>query len=79
MCVHFLPGAVEMCLQHGLKKRALGLFKNSTTNALLQKLSKTYEPASQVVKLLQECENNNDPKTTRSVGQGFLFYNQDHY
>ena len=56
------PGAVEACLQHGLKKRALGLFKNSnSTTALLQKVSKVFEPANQVVKMITEIENNNDP------------------
>lgn len=53
-------GTVECCLTHGLRKRALGLFKNSTTTALLQKVSKTYEPAGQVVKLLNETEQSSD-------------------
>ena len=57
----FVPGAVESCLLHGLRKRALGLFKNSTTTALLQKCSKSFEPAAQIVKMLNEIENNNDP------------------
>lgn len=51
-------GAVEACLQHGLRKRALGLFKNSTTTGLLQKVSKTYEPAAGLVKILSEMEKN---------------------
>lgn len=59
-----LCGAVEACLLHGLKKRALGLFKHGTTTALLQKLSKHYEPAGQVLKIVNEIEANNDP--TRS-------------
>lgn len=53
-----LCGAVEACLQHGLRKRALGLFKNSTTTGLLQKVSKTYEPAAGLVKILSEMEKN---------------------
>ncbi|XP_036370734.1 small G protein signaling modulator 1-like isoform X4 [Octopus sinensis] len=56
-----LCGAVEACLLHGLKKRSLGLFKHGTTTALLQKLSKHYEPAWQVLKIVQEIEANNDP------------------
>ncbi|CAE1276171.1 Small G protein signaling modulator 2,Small G protein signaling modulator 1 [Acanthosepion pharaonis] len=56
-----LCGAVEACLLHGLKKRALGLFKHGTTTALLQKLSKHYEPAGQVLKIVNEIETNNDP------------------
>lgn len=51
-----LCGAVEACLQHGLRKRALGLFKNSTTTALLQKVSKSFEPAAAVIKALDEME-----------------------
>ncbi len=49
-------GAVEACLLHGLKKRALGLFKNHSSVALLQKASKTFEPAAVVLKQLQDLE-----------------------
>lgn len=56
-----LCGAVEACLLHGLRKRALGLFKFSNTTALLQKVSKSFEPAAEVVKLVSEIEANNDP------------------
>ncbi|XP_053375444.1 small G protein signaling modulator 1-like isoform X2 [Mercenaria mercenaria] len=55
-----LCGAVEACLLHGLRKRALGLFKFSNTTALLQKVSKSFEPAMSVVKLVSEIELNND-------------------
>lgn len=51
-----LIGAVEACLLHGLKKRALGLFKHGTTTALLQKIAKNFEPAAQVAKLVAEAE-----------------------
>ncbi|XP_062583305.1 small G protein signaling modulator 1-like [Saccostrea cucullata] len=53
-----LCGAVEACLLHGLRKRALGLFKLSSTTALLQKLSKSCEPAAIVLKSLNNVENN---------------------
>ncbi|XP_061163557.1 small G protein signaling modulator 1-like isoform X5 [Saccostrea echinata] len=53
-----LCGAVEACLLHGLRKRALGLFKLSSTTALLQKLSKSCEPAAVVLKSLNNVENN---------------------
>lgn len=53
-------GAVESCLHHHLRKRALGLFKNSTTTALLQKLSKNVEPAARVVQLLKDYEKNSE-------------------
>ncbi|XP_021346283.1 small G protein signaling modulator 1-like [Mizuhopecten yessoensis] len=56
-----LSGAVEACLLHGLRKRALGLFKHSTTTALLQKVSKNFEPAAVILKLLSDVESSNDP------------------
>ncbi|XP_041347892.1 small G protein signaling modulator 1-like isoform X3 [Gigantopelta aegis] len=55
-----LCGAVEACLLHGLKKRALGLFKLSTTMALLQKIAKSFEPAASVVKMVSEAETTNE-------------------
>lgn len=61
-----LSGAVEACLLHGLRKRALGLFKFSNTTALLQKVSKSFDPAMQVVKLVSDIELNNEP--SRLVG-----------
>jgi hypothetical protein len=45
-------GAVETCLLHGLKRRAVGLFKTSTTMALLQKIAKTCPSAAEVVKMV---------------------------
>lgn len=53
-----LCGAVEACLLHGLRKRALGLFKLSSTTALLQKVSKSCEAASIVLRSLNNVENN---------------------
>ena len=53
-------GAVEACLQHGLRKRSLGLFKNSTTTALLQKVSKNCGSAADVLRMLGEIEQNNE-------------------
>ncbi|KAJ8312133.1 hypothetical protein KUTeg_009506 [Tegillarca granosa] len=57
-----LCGAVEACLLHGLKKRALGLFKLSTTAALLQKVSKQCESASHVIKVLSDIESTDSNK-----------------
>ncbi|KAI0225756.1 Small G protein signaling modulator 1, partial [Lamellibrachia satsuma] len=57
-----LCAIVEECLHNGLKKRALGLFKNSTTMALLQKVSKSFEPAAHIVKLVSDIENNQENK-----------------
>jgi hypothetical protein len=49
---------IESCLLHGLKKRAVGLFKTSTTMSLVQKISKNCDSASIVVKLCDEYDNN---------------------
>lgn len=38
-----LCGAVEACLIQGLRRRALGLFKTSSTTALLHKVAKVRE------------------------------------
>ena len=64
-------GAVEACLLHGLKKRALGLFKHSTTTALLQKVSKSFEPAALVLKQLNEDSIKN--KSTDSIASRLVF------
>lgn len=62
-------GAVELCLHHRLRKRALGLFKNSTTTALLQKIGKTFEPAARVVQLLKDFERNSENSQKLSDGR----------
>lgn len=38
-----LCGAVEACLSQGLRRRALGLFKTSSTTALLHKVSSGFK------------------------------------
>jgi hypothetical protein len=55
-----LKGAVEACLSQGLKRRALGLFKTSSTTALLHKVGKIFEPAAIISRRVQEIENS-DP------------------
>lgn len=50
-------GAVEACLSHGLKRRTLGLFKTSSTTALIHKVGKCYEPASTVSKIVQDMDS----------------------
>lgn len=52
-----LCGAVEACLSQGLRRRALGLFKTSSTTALLHKVAKNYEPAAVISKKIQDIEN----------------------
>lgn len=52
-----LCGAVEACLSQGLRRRALGLFKTSSTTALLHKVAKNFEPAAVISKQVQDIEN----------------------
>ncbi|XP_053210334.1 small G protein signaling modulator 2-like isoform X3 [Panonychus citri] len=52
--------AVDACLSHGLKRRALGLFKTNSTTALLQKVAKNFEPAAIVYKAVIQIETS-DP------------------
>lgn len=51
-----IPAAVESCLSHGLRRRALGLFRSSSTTALMHKVAKSYAPAVTVSKLILESE-----------------------
>ncbi|XP_008179493.1 small G protein signaling modulator 2 isoform X1 [Acyrthosiphon pisum] len=62
-----LCAAVEACLSQGLRRRALGLFKTSSTTALLHKMAKNFEPASIISQKVQEMENTdpNKPITIR--------------
>ena len=52
--------AVEACLLHGLKRRAVGLFKTSTTMALLQKIARSCPAAGDVVKIVDEDSRSHD-------------------
>jgi len=60
--VSSLCSAVDACLSHGLKRRALGLFKTNSTTALLQKVAKNYEPAAVLFRTVQEIENSDPNK-----------------
>jgi hypothetical protein len=55
-----LTGAVEACLSQGLRRRALGLFKTSSTTALLHKVAKSFLPAAIISRKVMEIENS-DP------------------
>ncbi|CAF3545141.1 unnamed protein product [Rotaria sordida] len=59
-----LCGSVEACLLHGLKRRAVGLFKTSTTMALLQKLAKTCPAAAEVVKIIDDDNRQYDESSS---------------
>ncbi|GIX93343.1 small G protein signaling modulator 1 [Caerostris extrusa] len=61
-----LCAAVDACLSHSLKRRALGLFKTNSTTALLQKLSKNYEEAAEIAKMVAEMENIDPNKRSAS-------------
>jgi len=69
-----ISGAVEACLLHGLKRRAVGLFKTSTTMALLQKIAKTCPSAAEVVKIID-----NDNRQSEEPTNIFSFSKYDEY
>ena len=48
--------AVEAWLLHGLKRRAVGLFKTSTTTALLQKIAKSCPSAAEVKRMIDDTD-----------------------
>ncbi|XP_022257394.1 small G protein signaling modulator 1-like, partial [Limulus polyphemus] len=52
----FSTAAVDACLSHGLKRRALGLFKTNSTTALLQKLAKDCDSAAVIARVVEEIE-----------------------
>ncbi|XP_011185191.2 small G protein signaling modulator 2 isoform X1 [Zeugodacus cucurbitae] len=58
-----LCGAVEACLSHGLRRRALGLFKTSSTTALIQKIARTCPEADYINRCLLEIEMVNETHT----------------
>ncbi|XP_046682232.1 small G protein signaling modulator 2-like isoform X2 [Homalodisca vitripennis] len=63
-----LCGAVEACLSQGLRRRALGLFKTSSTTALLHKVGKNFEPADLISKKVREIENADPNRRSSSSG-----------
>ena len=57
LVLSFSSAAVDSCLAHGLKRRAVGIFKgNHTTASLLKQVSKNYPPAAQVSLKVHEIE-----------------------
>lgn len=63
-----LCGAVEACLSQGLKRRALGLFKTSSTTALIHKVGKLFEPAALVSRLVMQAEAADPNRRSSSSG-----------
>lgn len=61
-----LCAAVDACLSHNLKRRALGLFKTNSTTALLQKVAKYFDPAAEIAQMVAEIENADPNKRSSS-------------
>ncbi|KAL7745109.1 hypothetical protein ACLKA6_008169 [Drosophila palustris] len=66
-----LCAAVEACLSQGLRRRALGLFKTSSTTALLHKIAKTCPEAEHISKMVQEIESTDPNKRSSSSSDSF--------
>ncbi|XP_046738332.1 small G protein signaling modulator 1-like isoform X1 [Diprion similis] len=64
-----LCAAVEACLSQGLRRRALGLFKTSSTTALLHKVAKSFPPANHISRMVQDLENV-EPSNRKSSSSG---------
>lgn len=67
-----LCGAVEACLSHGLRRRALGLFKTSSTTALLHKISSNCDEAAYVSKRIHEIEAADPSKRSSSSSDSII-------
>ncbi|XP_037809232.1 small G protein signaling modulator 1 [Lucilia sericata] len=66
-----LCAAVEACLSQGLRRRALGLFKTSSTTALLHKIAKLCSDAEHISKMVQDIEANDPHKRSSSSSDSF--------
>ncbi|XP_032597342.2 small G protein signaling modulator 1 [Drosophila grimshawi] len=66
-----LCAAVETCLSQGLRRRALGLFKTSSTTALLHKIAKTCAEAEHISKMVQAIEASDPNKRSSSSSDSF--------
>lgn len=64
-----LCGAVEACLSQGLKRRALGLFKTSSTTALLHKVAKHCPEADNISRKVLEIEHSDPNKRSSSSSE----------
>lgn len=63
-----LCAAVDACLSHGLKRRALGLFKTNSTTALLHKMAKNFEPAAAIARMVTDLESAAESSTITESG-----------
>lgn len=67
-----LCGAVEACLAQGLRRRALGLFKSSSTTALLHKVAKNCPDAAVISQRLLDLENADPGKRSSSSSDSII-------
>jgi hypothetical protein len=67
-----LCGAVEACLSQGLRRRALGLFKTSSTTALLHKISSQCDEAAFISKKIHEIEAADPSKRSSSSSDSII-------
>lgn len=67
-----LCGAVEACLSQGLRRRALGLFKTSSTTALLHKVSNQCDEAAYVSKKIHDIEAADPNKRSSSSSDSII-------
>lgn len=67
-----LCAAVEACLSQGLKRRALGLFKTSSTTALLHKIAKNCPEADYISQKVQDIENVEPSKRSSSSSDSLI-------
>jgi small G protein signaling modulator 1 len=67
-----LCGAVEACLSQGLRRRALGLFKTSSTTALLHKISSHCIEAAYVSQKVHEIEAADPSKRSSSSSDSII-------
>lgn len=61
-----LCATVEACLSQGLRRRALGLFKTSSTTALLHKVAKHCPEAQYISKRVLDIEHSDPNKRSSS-------------
>lgn len=61
--------ALDACLSHGLKRRALGLFKTSSTTALLHKIAKHCPEADFISEKVSVIEHNDPNKRSSSSSE----------
>lgn len=67
-----LCGSVETCLAQGLRRRALGLFKSSSTTALLHKVAKNCPEAAVISQRVLDLENSEPGKRSSSSSDSII-------